>query len=71
MPLRFWFVLWVAVFGLFSLQPQASAASPASNSIAGLNAKFLDVMKKGDTLGYAGRFRELEPVLSQHSISVK
>jgi phospholipid transport system substrate-binding protein len=65
MPLRFWFVLWVAVLGLFWFQPQASAASPASDSIAGLNAKFLDVMKKGDTLGYAGRYRELEPVLSQ------
>jgi phospholipid transport system substrate-binding protein len=65
MPLRFRFVLWVAALGLICIQPQASAASPASDSIAGLNAKFLDVMKQGDTLGYAGRYRELEPVLSQ------
>ena len=65
MPLRFRFVLWVAALGLICIQPQASAASPASDSIAGLNAKFLDVMKKGDTLGYAGRYRELEPVLNQ------
>ena len=65
MPLRFRFVLWVAALGLICILPQASAASPASDSIAGLNAKFLDVMKQGDTLGYAGRYRELEPVLSQ------
>jgi phospholipid transport system substrate-binding protein len=65
MPLRFRFALWVAVLGLILAHPQASAATPASDSIAGLNAKFLDVMKNGETLGYAGRYRELEPILSQ------
>lgn len=65
MPVRFRFVLWVAALGLIFLQAQASAASPASDSIAGLNAKFLDVMKNGETLGYGGRYKELEPVLNQ------
>jgi len=65
MPLRFRFVLWVAALGLICMQPQASAASPASESIAGLNAKFLDVMKNGEALGYTGRYKALEPVLGQ------
>lgn len=63
--MRFRFVLWAAALCLVSAQPQATAATPASESIAGLNAKFLDVMKNGETLGYAGRYKELEPVLNQ------
>ena len=65
MRLRFRFVLWAAALCLVFAQPQATAATPASESIAGLNAKFLDVMKNGETLGYAGRYKELEPVLNQ------
>jgi len=65
MRLRFRFVLWVAALCLVSVQLPAAAATPASESIAGLNAKFLDVMKNGETLGYAGRYKELEPVLNQ------
>src|SRR5262245_1681545 len=65
MRLRFRFVLWLAAFCLLSAQAQAFAATPASESIAGLNAKFLDVMKNGETLGYAGRYKALEPVLGQ------
>jgi len=65
MRLRFRFVLWLAAFCLLSAQAQAFAATPASDTIAGLNAKFLDVMKNGETLGYAGRYKELEPVLNE------
>lgn len=65
MRLRFRFVLWAAALCLVSVQTQATAATPASESIAGLNAKFLDVMKNGETLGYAGRYKELKPVLNQ------
>jgi phospholipid transport system substrate-binding protein len=63
--MRFRFVLWVAALCLVSAQTPAVAATAASESIAGLNAKFLDVMKNGETLGYAGRYKELEPVLNQ------
>ena len=65
MRLRFRFVFWLAAFCLLSAQSQAFAATPASDAIAGLNAKFLDVMKNGETLGYAGRYKELAPVLNQ------
>jgi phospholipid transport system substrate-binding protein len=65
MPLRLRFVLWVAALCLIGAHPQAYAGNPASDSIAGLNARFLDIMKNGETLGYAGRYKELEPVLNQ------
>jgi phospholipid transport system substrate-binding protein len=66
MRLRFRFVLYVAALCLAMAQgSQAVAAMPASESITALNAKFLDVMKQGDALGYAGRYKELEPVLNQ------
>jgi phospholipid transport system substrate-binding protein len=65
MRLRFRFVLWLAAICLLSAQSQAVTATPATDTIAGLNAKFLDVMKNGETLGYAGRYKELEPVLNQ------
>lgn len=44
--------------------PSAAMAGPASAVIEGLNAKFIEVMKEGPKLGYAGRFKEFEPALS-------
>jgi phospholipid transport system substrate-binding protein len=42
----------------------ARADGPASTVIEGLNAKFIEVMKNGPKLGYAGRYKEFEPALS-------
>lgn len=42
-----------------------AAAGPASDVVDKLNAEFLHVMKEGTALGYDGRYKELEPVVSQ------
>jgi phospholipid transport system substrate-binding protein len=42
----------------------ARADGAASTVIEGLNAKFIEVMKNGPKLGYAGRYKEFEPALS-------
>ena len=45
--------------------PLASAlASPATDLIEGLNAKFIAVMKNAASLGYAGRYKALAPALA-------
>jgi phospholipid transport system substrate-binding protein len=40
-------------------------AGPASDLIAKLNAVFIDVMQNAKSLGYAGRYQKLEPILSE------
>ena len=49
--------------GFLAAVPSA-AAGPASAVIEKLNAEFLKVMQNGPALGYDGRYKELEPVLS-------
>lgn len=41
-----------------------AAAGPATAVIEKLNAEFIKVMQNGPALGYEGRYRELEPVLT-------
>ncbi len=53
----------IALVNLSAAVPTV-AAGPASQTIETLNAKFLEVMKAGSTLGYAGRYKELEPALT-------
>lgn len=43
--------------------PQPSQASPALEAIEKLNQTLLAVMKNASSLGYDGRYRELEPVV--------
>ncbi len=50
------------------VEPQlarAQAFDAPEKTISGLNAKLLDTMKQAQTLGVAGRYQALEPVLSQ------
>jgi phospholipid transport system substrate-binding protein len=42
---------------------RAGLAGPPSTVIDGLNATFLEIMKNGPGLGFAGRYKTLEPVL--------
>jgi phospholipid transport system substrate-binding protein len=43
---------------------RVAAAGPATAIIEKLNAEFIKVMQNGPALGYEGRYRELEPVLT-------
>lgn len=63
MRLRSRMSLWIVALLCAALPPAAAMATPAGDAIAALNAKFIEVMKNGDTLGYAGRYSALEPVL--------
>ena len=65
-PLRWLLRRFAAVLvalGCLAAGPGA-AAGPASAVIEKLNAEFLKVMQNGPALGYDGRYKELEPVLS-------
>ncbi len=61
---------WLAALLLAGLIPLSAAAqqdpqglADARTAIDGLNAGLLDTMKNAKTLGYAGRYQKLEPVL--------
>jgi phospholipid transport system substrate-binding protein len=55
----------LCVLALGSLHPVAGAiAGPASDLIQGLNAKFIEVMKNAQVLGYEGRYKALAPALA-------
>lgn len=61
-PLRRFAAAMVALACLAAVP--GAAAGPASAVIEKLNAEFLKVMQNGPALGYDGRYKELEPVLS-------
>ncbi|NKB55669.1 MAG: hopanoid biosynthesis protein HpnM [Alphaproteobacteria bacterium] len=48
---------------LFVAMPASGAATPKER-IANLNAVLLEIMKNADSLGYAGRYEKLQPVMS-------
>ncbi len=50
----------------FSCSSEAPPAGPAVDAIETLNAALLDCMKRGEELGYAGRYALLEPVMAQY-----
>jgi len=52
------------LFALFLSAAPAAHAGPASDVIAKLNTVFIDVMQNGQSLGYEGRYKKLEPALS-------
>jgi len=54
-----------AVAAILALGPASlAAAGPATAVVEKLNAEFIKVMQNGPALGYEGRYKELEPVLS-------
>jgi len=55
-----WIILPFALGGPLS----GATAGPASELIQGLNAKLIEVMKNAKSLGYAGRYQALAPVLA-------
>jgi phospholipid transport system substrate-binding protein len=54
-------ILCAAVLGV----APAAHSGPASDLIAKLNTVFIDVMKNAKPLGYEGRYKKLEPALSE------
>src|SRR5262245_59710949 len=52
------------LFAVFLTTALAAHAGPASDVIAKLNTVFIDVMKNAQSLGYEGRYKKLEPALS-------
>lgn len=54
-------LLFVMVIG--SLPVAAQAASPPTQVIETLHEKLIEIMKQGDRLDVAGRYRELQPIL--------
>lgn len=61
MLLRLFFVLLLA--GLLSRMAWADGATDARKPVERLNNALIDAMKGGKPLGYAGRYKKLEPVV--------
>lgn len=59
MPAALMLALLIAVSG-----PARAIATPATDLIDKLNSAFIQAMQNGPSLGYDGRYKELEPVVS-------
>jgi phospholipid transport system substrate-binding protein len=59
-------IAFTVIFLLLTMPTRSlSGEQPAVNVIKTLNATLLDCMKRGDELGYSGRYAVLEPVMNR------
>lgn len=57
--LAFWLMLWAPFFA------QADGPAEARKPVERLNSTLIEVMKGGQKLGYAGRYKKLDPVVKE------